>query len=49
VSAFITPAALKQVPIGAKFDIRASKPSATLEISTDWKFDEYDPEKPAQR
>ena len=44
-----TPAAIKRVPSGAKFDIRALKPQTTSAISTDWKLHEYDPEKPAQR
>jgi hypothetical protein len=33
----ITPAAIKRVPIGAKFDIRALTTPAIL---TDWKLDE---------
>ncbi len=49
VSDFIAPAAIKRVPIGAKFDIRALEPQTTSAISTDWKLHEYDPEKPAQR
>jgi len=45
VRAVITPADIKGVPLAAKFDIRALKLRAAL----DWKFDEYDPEKPAPR
>jgi hypothetical protein len=44
---FITPAAIKRVPIGTKFDIRALRQQTTSQISTDWKLHEYDLEKPA--
>jgi len=37
VSGFIMPAAIKRVPIGVKFDIRALEPQTTSAISTDWK------------
>jgi hypothetical protein len=37
VSDFIASAAIKRVPIGAKFDIRAPKPQTNSAISTNWK------------
>ena len=40
---------LNACPSAAKFDIRALNSLKTSAITTDWKFDEYDPEKPAQR
>src|SRR3954451_19079725 len=48
VSDFIMAIAIKRVPIGEKFDIRALKPQTTSAISIDWKLYEYDLEKPAQ-
>jgi hypothetical protein len=47
VSDFIASAAIKRVPMGVKFDIRALEPPTKSAISTDWKFHEHDPEKPA--
>src|SRR6202041_2044851 len=48
VPAVRRPAAIKRVPIGAKFDIRALNSLETSAITTDWKLDEYDLERPAQ-